>query len=174
MAAAVPADDGGVLHTEAANRISVDQDVMGRDRETADRPSDGEDGGVIDVDPVDLSHGCRADPDPERALADPARERLALATVELLGVVDTADGARVGGHHDGTCDDGARQGAPSDLIDPGEQRTARLAQIPLERAPAARHARGEPSAAYSAAGAPVWGTDTFALRSLMRVALPVR
>jgi hypothetical protein len=28
--------------------------------------------------------------------------------------------------------------------------------------------------AYSAAGAPVCGTDTFALRSLMRVALPVR
>src|SRR5204863_9849609 len=103
-----------------------------------------------------------------------ARALLRLGSLALLGGVDPPDGARVGRAPDGASDDAAREGAPCNFIHPGAQGTARLAQIPLERAPAARSAREDPTEAYSAAGAPVWGTNTFALRSLMRVALPVR
>ena len=50
------------------------------------------------------------------------RHALTLGPGELLGVVDAADGAHVGGHDHGACDDGAREGAPSDFVDPGEKR----------------------------------------------------
>ena len=77
------------------------------------------------------------------AFLDALRQLLALRAEERLRVVDAADGARVGGHDDGACDDGARERAPSDFIDSGEKGTARGAQFLLECAPAARHCRSE-------------------------------
>jgi hypothetical protein len=47
-------------------------------------------------------------------------------------------------HDDGACDNGAREGAPSDFIDTGEQWTMRGAQLALDPAPplsAVSHAR---------------------------------
>jgi hypothetical protein len=83
-----------------------------------------------------------AEADGERTFANAPCELLALRALELLRVVHATDGACVGSHHHRACDDGARQGAPSDFIDPGDEWTARSAQVLLERAPAARHARG--------------------------------
>ena len=85
---------------------------------------------------------------------------------ELFGIGDARDGASVGRHDDGTNDDGARQGAPSDLIHPGDQPGAGLAQRTLEGAPPAGQA------GY-ACGSPVAGTCTRAFFSAMRAALPV-
>ena len=140
MTARVATDDRGVLDIERANRVPVDHHVMRRHGQPPDRTPDREHRRMINVDPIDLAHGGGAEADRQGTLADAPRELLALRTVELLRVVDATDGARVGRHHDGACDDGAREGAPSDFIDPREEWTARSAQILLERAPAARHA----------------------------------
>ena len=44
--------------------------------------------------------------------------------------------ARTSGRHDdGACDNGAREGAPSDFVDTGDQRTGRLPEITLDRRP---------------------------------------
>ena len=77
-----------------------------------------------------------------------------------------------GGMIDGACDNGAREGAPSDFIDTGDQRPRGFSELTLDRLPPIpRHGRG----AYSAAALlPVSGTATRVFRSLMRVALPVR
>src|SRR3712207_6870901 len=45
-------------------------------------------------------------------LADASGELFALLAIELLGVIDAANGARVGTHDDRASDDGAREGAP--------------------------------------------------------------
>ena len=121
----VAADDRRVLDAERADRLAVDEHVVGRDREPRERAAHREHRGVIDVDAVDLAHRRRAERHAE------ARSRIAPASLsrsarrELLGVVDAADGARVGRHDDGACDDGAREGAPSDFIDSGDERASR-------------------------------------------------
>ena len=89
---------------------------------------------------------------------------------ELLRVVDAGNGAHVGRHDHGTCDNGARERAPSDFIDSGDQRPSGLAKLSLDRLPPIPRPRLR--SAYSAA--PVSGTATRTFFSLMRVALPVR
>ena len=80
-----------------------------------------------------------------RILTDKA---LTLGGGELLGVVHAGDGAHVGRHDDGTCDDGARERAPSDFIDSGDQRPDGFAELALDRLPPIpRHG---PARSYSA------------------------
>ena len=170
---ASPPDDRGVLVAQTADRIAVDDDVVRREGQVRQRAAHRQDGGVIDVDGVDLVDRCRADADREGAVADAHGEALAEVARQALGVIDAADGAGVGRHDDGACDDGARERAPSDFIDPGEQRSARLPERLLDAAPAsARDGHGRVAECYFAAPAVVRGAIAFI--SLMRVALPVR
>jgi hypothetical protein len=121
MAAAIAADDGGVLHAERADPVAVHDDVIGRQLQPADGAAHGEHRGVVDVEAVDLAHARGADGHGEGALGDARRQLLALVGGELLGVVDAADGAGVGSHDHRTSDDGAREGAPSDFIHSGDE-----------------------------------------------------
>src|ERR671923_269836 len=67
---------------------------------------------------------------------DLRNELLTLPDGELLGVVDAGHRAPFRRHDHGTSDNGAREGAPSDFVDSGDQRTMLCAEITLDRAPA--------------------------------------
>src|SRR5512134_1227528 len=99
--------------------------MIGTLRKAADRASNGTAAGVVDVVRVDLAHRRGPDADGDGRLADLARQALPVRLGDTLRVVDTGDGPAIGRHDDGTCDDGAREGAPSNFIDSGEQRTMR-------------------------------------------------
>ena len=115
-------DDRRVLDAERADGIAVHEHVIRRDAKPPQGAAHGEHGGVVDVDAVDLPHRRGPHGHAERTFPDARRHALTLGPGELLGVVDAADGAHVGGHDHGACDDGAREGAPSDFVDPGEKR----------------------------------------------------
>jgi hypothetical protein len=53
-----------------------------------------------------------------------------------FGVVDTSDGARIGWHDDGACDNGPGDGPASYLVNAREERTFGGAKIALDRCPA--------------------------------------
>ena len=61
VAARVPRNDRGVWRTERAERATIDDQVIGSDREPRQRPSHREHGRVKNVHPVDLSHRRGAD-----------------------------------------------------------------------------------------------------------------
>ena len=123
MAASITTHDRRVLHAKGPNGISVHQHVIRRYPEAAEGPPHGQDGGVVDVEPIDLANRCGADADAERPIMNARRQLLTLGARELLRVVHSANRASVRRHHDRACDDGARKGAPSDFVDSGEERT---------------------------------------------------
>ena len=54
------------------------------------------------------------------AASEPFKRPMALAIGKHLAVSDAGNAARVRGHDDGTCDNGARDGTPSDFINAGD------------------------------------------------------
>ena len=95
---------------------------------------------MIDVEAIDLPGRRSTKTDGDRAPADETRQANALTWGELLRVVHPGDGSHVGWHNDGASDDGAREGAPSDLINSCDHRTGRGAQLALHTVPPARFA----------------------------------
>jgi hypothetical protein len=82
---------------------------------------------VEDVEGVDFSNGRGSDGQRERALSNAHAELLALLAGEPLRIIHAAKSGNARRHDDGRCDDGAREGAPSDFIDTGDQQYARPA-----------------------------------------------
>src|SRR4051812_37788293 len=91
---------------------------------------------MIDVDAIDLANGRRANAHAHGGLEDPRREALPLGGVEPFGIIDATDRPLIGRHDDGTCDDGARERAPSDFIDPSDEWSHLSAELPFEGPPA--------------------------------------
>ena len=140
-------------------------------RETSERATDRDDGGVIDIHAVDHAHRSGRHADGKGALADLFGEAAALTGRQLLRVVDTVDGAFIGRHDHGARDNGAREGAPSHFIHAGDKRADGTPQLPLDRAPPCPATPAAEHRSYSAV--PVSGTTMRTFFSLMRVALPV-
>jgi hypothetical protein len=115
-----------VRRREGADRLAVEDDVVGGDAEPRERAPDGERRGVVDVEALDLADGSGAEGKGDGTVPDAGRQPLPLGWGELLRVVDAADGAGVGWHDDGASDDGARERAPSDFVDAGDQRAVAL------------------------------------------------
>src|SRR5262245_49874592 len=91
---------------------------------------------MIDIDPVDLANGCGADADRYGALADLSRQADTGGRGQPFRVVHTRDRADVGRHHDGTCDNGARERTPSNFVYAGDERPDCFAKLALDAGPA--------------------------------------
>ena len=150
-------------------------------RQAAEGSTDGAGARVIDVVRIDLAHRGGSHADGDRRFPDLASQSNPIGFGHALGVIDAGNGAAVGGHDDGACDDGAREGAPSNLIDSGEQRTMRGAQLALDTAPPlspVSHARNyvaagmNPTVSFQLSGVVVSGMATRTFFSRMRVAFP--
>ena len=142
VALGVALDDVQVRAPERGKRVAVDQHVIGADRQPLERALHGQHGGVIDVEPVHLVDRRGPDTEGEGMSPDLEGEPAANGARELLRVVDPRDGAFDGRHDDRACDDGARERAPSDFIDAGDQCRLACAQVALDGAPPMRAARG--------------------------------
>lgn len=165
-------------HRSVCNRqrtewLAIDQDMIRRDAESLsnaiERASHREDRGMIDVDAIDFARGGSTESHGLRLRENQHRESFARGRVELLGIVHASNGSAIVRHDDRACDNGAREGAPSNFINSGEQRPELCPGRPLDRAPAPHEqSRGER-----------WAVRVYALgarttlRSLMRAALPV-
>jgi hypothetical protein len=110
--------------------------VVGHEAEAGDGAAHRQDGGVVDVDRVDLPDRGGAESDRQGALADPRGEALAQLGGQRLGVVDSANRPGVRWHDHRACDDGARERAPSDFIHSGEERSPGAPKLLLDPAPA--------------------------------------
>ena len=71
---------------------------------------------VVDVDPVNFTCRRRANADRQCDFANADRQAFARDPIQLFGIINTIDRPQVRRHYDGTCDNGAREGAPSDFI----------------------------------------------------------
>ena len=140
MTSRVAAHDSGMLDAQRANRETVDHDVIGRHGKAHDGASNCEHRRVIDVVAVDFTHTRRADRERKGTFADAHRQPFPLTRPKPLRIIDAADRLRVARHDDSACDDGARKGAPSDLIHTGEQGSPAATQLTLDGAPLAHAA----------------------------------
>src|SRR5206468_1455728 len=128
-------NDGGMRHVERAQRASVDDNVIGRHGKTSQRATHREHARLQDVEAIDLAYRRGADADSDRIRENFSDDLLAFFLGELLRVVDARHRATLRRHHNGTCDNGAREGTPSNFIDSSDQRTMLDAEITLDRAP---------------------------------------
>jgi hypothetical protein len=96
----------------------------------------GQHGGMIHIDPIDFARRCGSNTNSQRHFPNATRESFTRGAVELLGIVHTINGPRVGGHDNRACDNGAREGAPSYFIDTSQQRSVFGAQVALNGSPA--------------------------------------
>ncbi len=146
-AASVAAHDSCVRDRQRANLLSVNQNMIWRQRQATKRAPHRQHCRVIDVDPVDFANGGRTDSDGEGVLPNPHGERDALCGCQLLGVVNSSYGPVTGRHDHSACDNGARKGAPSYLIDTGDESPALTPQISFDLAPAMTAPMATPNAA---------------------------
>src|SRR5260221_14727 len=137
VTARVSADDRRVLDAEGADAVSVDDHVIRCHGQPLNRAAHGEHRRMVDVQPVDLTHAGSANRERETAFTNADGELVAHRRGKRLRVVHSADGLRIRRHDERTCDDGARERAPSDFIDTREKRPAGVAQLALDPAPAA-------------------------------------
>src|SRR6202043_1996016 len=78
---------------EPGDPIAVDEDVVVRP-EPGYRATHREMGGVVDVQAVDLGHGCGTDAHGDGALPDEGRQALPLEHRQRLRIADPGDAAR--------------------------------------------------------------------------------
>jgi hypothetical protein len=131
----VATDDRRVLDGQRADRLAVHEHVVRRHAQPGKGAAHGENGGVVNVDPVDLAHGRGAQPDGRRPAQDLLGETFALGRGQSLRVADTGDGLLVERHRQGAGHDGAGRRSDADLVEAEDHAEAMLArQSQLEAA----------------------------------------
>jgi hypothetical protein len=152
---------GEMLETQMLHWQAINQKQVVGAPESRGRAANGECGGPRDVESLNLADARGAEGKSGGSLPDQRSESLTLRRRQCFRVGNPGDGTGAGGHDDHTCDNGAREGAPSDFVCPGYE----LKPFKPERLLDVRPARYSP-----ASGVPVSGTRT--LFSLMRAPLP--
>ena len=133
---------------EAGDLPAVHQDEAGHQRpERVHGTTQGEQAGLIDIQPIDLLRRHDRQPDGERPAADLDREPLAHRRRKHLGIRHTVD-VRLDGQHDRRRDYGSGQRPHADLVDARNVPDADAPEQPFEMRcgcrgtgrPPARHA----------------------------------
>ena len=168
IASRIGVHHGRMVQPELPDRLPIYEKEVVRVPQAGRRPADRHGRGAQDIVALDFLDARRRYGIGERAGPDQRCQALPFGCGQLFGVGNTRDGPLVGRHHNGTNDDGARQGAPSDFIYSSDVPIPLGPQVALDCAPA-RHGRPGYSAASAA---PDSGTFTRTRFSLMRAPLP--
>src|SRR5512139_2410114 len=156
-----PAPPISLRHTHLAvlyifYREAVNQDDVGPFGKDVEGPDHGQAGGPMDVERVYLRGRGQADAD-RRGFTDEGGSELGPEVRgDALRVVDGGDPSRrpadepFGGKDDGGGDEGTEQGAPADLVDPGDEPRSAPQELFLE--PEGGHGPGESALVLFEAG----------------------
>jgi hypothetical protein len=136
VALRVGIDHRPMLDLELAHGLSIEQQHVIRLTEPRDGPADRQRGGTDDVRAFDLPHARGAKGPGEGARAYEWSESLPLWPRELFGVGNASNGAHFWRHDDHTCQNGARQGAPSNFVCTGDKPVSCRPKLSLDSAPA--------------------------------------